>query len=343
MQILKNISLKDKHTFHIQSFTDYWADFKSVDDLKNLFAEDEIKGLPVYAIGSGSNLLFDGDFKGLLVHSKIKAFELISEDDTNVIVKIGSGYVWDELVSDFVEKGWSGAENLSGIPGEVGASPVQNIGAYGIEISNIIISVEAFNIKTQILKTFSHVECKFGYRDSVFKNELKNEYIVCYVTFRLSKKLQPNIQYGEVSSKVLEKGEINLKNIRQAIIDIRKSKLPEPDITGNAGSFFKNPIINSDHYNDLKTVYPEMPVWLQESGDFKVSAAWLIEKSGWKGARLGNAGVHDKQSLVLVNTGNATSSEIIELSEKIIEDIFRRFKIDLQPEVIIIQSGEKCE
>lgn len=342
MQILKNISLKDKHTFHIQSYADYWADFKSIVELKSLLSEEEIKGLPVFAIGSGSNLLFNGNFNGILVHSDIKTIELISENETNVIVRVGSGYVWDELVSEFVEKGWSGAENLSGIPGEVGASPVQNIGAYGIEVSNLIESVEALNIKTQKLEIFSHDECKFGYRDSIFKNEFKNQFIVCYVTFILSKAFQPNILYGEVSAKLLEKGEINLKNIRQAILEIRKSKLPEPDITGNAGSFFKNPIINSCHYKELKEIYPEMPVWIQESGDFKVSAAWLIEKSGWKGARLGNAGVHDKQALVIVNSGNATSSEIIKLSERIIEDIFRIFNISLIPEVIIIQSGDKC-
>jgi len=336
MQLTENISLKDKHTFHLQSKANYWVDFQSSDDLEILFSDKRFKGIPVFTIGSGSNLLFNGDFHGLLLHSAIESLEIVHEDSFSVLVRVGSGVVWDDFVVETVKRSWSGAENLSGIPGEVGATPVQNIGAYGKEVGNFIVTVEAFNRESLIMKTFNNDDCQFNYRDSIFKNQFKNKFVICYVTFRLSKVFEPNIRYGDVSTRVLKKGEITLDNVRQTILEIRREKLPDPEVTGNAGSFFMNPVISSDQYEKLKVSHPDIPGWKQDSGLIKVSAAWLIEKVGWKGGRFGNAGVHDKQALVLINTGNATSSEIIGLSEKIMGDVQKTFNITLHPEVLII-------
>ena len=336
MQLSENISLKDKHTFHIQAKTNYWADFQSSDDLKILLSDKRFKEIPVFVIGSGSNLLFSGDFHGLLLHSAIDSLEIVCEDSLSVLVRVGSGVIWDDLVAETVKRGWSGAENLSGIPGEVGATPVQNIGAYGTEVGSLIVSVEALNRDSLRMETFSHYDCQFNYRDSIFKNDLKNKYVICHVTFCFSKVFEPNISYGDVSERVMKIGEITLDNIRHTILKIRREKLPDPDVTGNAGSFFKNPVISSGQYQKLKETYPDIPGWKQDSGQVKVSAAWLIEKAGWKGGRFGNAGVHDKQALVLINTGNATSTEIIGLSEIIMEDVQKIFDIALHPEVLII-------
>jgi len=336
MQLLENISLKERHTFHIQAKTRYWAEFHSSDDLFRLFTDKKFEGIPVFTIGSGSNLLFSGDYPGLLLHSAIKSLVVVHEDSFSVHVRVGSGMVWDDFVAETVRNGWSGAENLSGIPGEVGATPIQNIGAYGAEAGNLINSVEAYSRESLRMETFCHDDCHFGYRDSIFKNKLKNKFVVCHVTFRLSKIFEPNIRYGDVATRVMEKGEITLENIRETILEIRGEKLPDPEVTGNAGSFFMNPVISSEHYQKLKESYPEMPGWKQDSGNVKVSAAWCIEKAGWKGCRSGNAGVHDRQALVLINAGDATGSEIIGLSEKITEDIQKIFDISLHPEVLII-------
>lgn len=336
MQISENISLKDRHTFHVQAKARYWADFSSVEELEKILEDKRFDNLRRFVVGGGSNLIFDGDFDGLLLHSSISGIEIIGEDEDNVFVRAGSGMVWDDFVAYAVDRGWCGAENLSGIPGNVGATPVQNIGAYGAEAGKIIASAETFNLETHKNETISHDDCHFGYRDSIFKHEFRNKYVICYVTFCLSKRFVPNIRYGDVAAKIEEKGGINLKNIRQTILEIRHEKLPDPDITGNAGSFFMNPVIDPELYLKLKSEYPDIPGWKQDDGKYKVSAAWCIEKTGWKGKTLGNAGVHSRQALVLINAGNATSDDIKNLYGKIQEDVLNLFGISLHPEVLFV-------
>jgi len=336
MQLLENCSLKDKHTFHMEVKSRYWADFGSMEELCTILTDKKVEKLPRLAVGGGSNLLFTRDYPGILLHSTIKTIELVQEDEQTVLVKVGSGVVWDDFVANAVGKGWSGLENLSGIPGEVGASPVQNIGAYGSEAKDTIVSVEALNMETLQMEQFSNADCQFGYRNSIFKNSLKNRFIVCYVTYRLSKVLKENIQYGDLAGIVQNKGGINLHNIRQSILEIRAEKLPDPDITGNAGSFFMNPEIPADHYQSLKEKYPQMPGWPLVNGLVKISAAWCIDQAGWKGKSLGNAAVHNRQALVLVNPGQAEAADIVALSDRIIHDVNSLFGINLHPEVLFI-------
>jgi len=336
MQVLENCPLKDKHTFHIDAKARYWADFHSQEDLCDLLRNEKFKGLRKLAVGGGSNLLFTNDFPGLLLHSNIRNIDLMQNDGQSVLVRVGSGVVWDDFVEYAVGKGWCGIENLSGIPGEVGASPVQNIGAYGAEAKDTIETVEALNLETLQMELFYNADCQFGYRSSIFKRILKNKFIVCYVTYRLSLFLTANIRYGDMFQRVQEKGGASLQNIRQAVLEIRGEKLPDPAIAGNAGSFFMNPEIPVDEYQVLKNSYPQMPGWPLENGKVKVSAAWFIDQSGWKGKSLGNAAVHDRQALVLVNPGNATAADIIALSDRIIYDVKAQFGIVLRPEVLFI-------
>lgn len=336
MLLLENCSLKHKHTFHLDLKTRYWADFESVEELHNILTDRTFQQLPVLPVGGGSNLLFTADFPGLLVHSAIKTMELIEESSDYVLIRVGSGVVWDDFVAHAVRQGWSGAENLSGIPGEVGASPVQNIGAYGAEAKDLVVSVEALNRKRCIMETFSHEACEFGYRESIFKKALKDQYVVCYVTFRLSTIFFPNMAYGDVATRVRMKGEPTPDILRQTILEIRGEKLPDPNITGNAGSFFMNPVITTNQYQALKQTYPDIPGWVLDEGRVKVSAAWCIEKTGWKGRQLGHVGVHPRQPLVLINLGEASAAEVIALSDKIRADVETLFGLSLKPEVLFI-------
>jgi len=335
MPLFENMQLRDRHTFHMEATTHYWADYESVEELRNLLQDNRFKNLPMFPVGGGSNLLFTKDYPGLLLHSTIQSIEP-TENADNVTIRVGSGVVWDDLVAYTVKHDWSGLENLSGIPGEVGASPVQNIGAYGSEAKDSIFLVEALDVETQEVKTFTNAECRFGYRNSIFKNELKNKFIVCYVTFILSKHFKPNLKYGDLLVRMDKAGGINLKNVRNAIIEIRGSKLPDPSLIGNAGSFFMNPEIPVSQFELLNKQFPEMPFWTLDNGLVKVSAAWCIDKAGWKGRTLGNAAVHDKQALVLVNPGHAVATDILNLSKHIIEDVQAIFRITLHPEVIFI-------
>jgi UDP-N-acetylmuramate dehydrogenase len=335
MPVFENIQLRNRHTFHMDAFTRYWADYESVEELCMLLKDRRFEQLPKFPVGGGSNLLFTKDYPGLLLHSVLKTIETTEFADT-VQVRVGSGVVWDDLVAFAVEHSWSGLENLSGIPGEVGASPVQNIGAYGSEAKDSIELVEALNIETLELKTFTNSDCQFGYRNSIFKNELKNKFIVCYVTYSLSKHFKPNIKYGDLIERMEKAGGVNLKNVRNAILEIRGSKLPDPNLIGNAGSFFMNPEIPTIQFESLKQRFPEIPSWPLDNDRVKVSAAWCIDKAGWKGKSLGNAAVHDKQALVLVNPGKAAAIDILNLSEHIIQDVETTFGITLHPEVIFI-------
>ena len=335
MPLFENMQLRDRHTFHMEATTHFWADYESVEELRKLLQDNRFSNMPIFPVGGGSNLLFTKDYPGLLLHSTIQSIEQ-TENSDDVKVRVGSGVVWDELVAYTVEHNLSGLENLSGIPGEVGASPVQNIGAYGCEAKDSIVLVEALDMETLELKTFTNAECQFGYRNSIFKKGLKNKFIVCYVTYCLSKLFMPNLKYGDLNERMEKAGGICLKNVRNAIIEIRGSKLPNPDLIGNAGSFFMNPEIPASQFESLKMQYPELPSWPLDSGLIKISAAWCIDKAGWKGKALGNAAVHDKQALVLVNPGKAVAADILNLSTHIINDVKSKFGITLHPEVIFI-------
>jgi len=333
MKISPTFSLKPCNTFGIDAKADYFIEYNSVEDLQELLKLDLVKSNRMLVIGGGSNLLFLNDFKGVVIHSAINSIKPVSEDPKSIYVEVGSGIVWDELVAYVVEHGWGGVENLSLIPGEVGAAAVQNIGAYGVEVKDVILSVNTLEIETGLVRIFTTDECKYGYRDSIFKNELKGKYIITSVLFRFERQPVYNLSYQHLEEEVLKNGEIDLPTIRKTIIAIRESKLPDPKITGNAGSFFMNPVISKAHFNLLLDKFPPIPHYFVSDTEEKVPAGWLIEQCGWKGKQLGNAAVHDKQALVLVNTGNATGAEIVYLAGQIQISVKEKFGIDLKPEV----------
>jgi UDP-N-acetylmuramate dehydrogenase len=336
--IRNNISLKPYNTFGFDYKADRFVTAGSEEDISSVIRQSDIAGNSILVIGSGSNLLFVSDFHGTIIHPEISGIHIDQEDDTSVIISAGAGVNWDKLVEWTVERGFCGLENLSFIPGDVGASPVQNIGAYGSEVKDTIKSVRVISLETGDSAEFTREECNLGYRDSIFKRELKNKYVVTCVTFRLSKEPRFRLEYGFLRAETAAIGDITLKNIRRAVIKIRKEKLPDPSETGNAGSFFKNPVVPRQKADELKYNNPLIPLYDDSSGGKKIAAGWLIEQCGWKGKRIGDAGVHDKQALVLVNHGNAKGIEIYNLSEMIKRSVFERFGIELQREVEVIGS-----
>lgn len=303
--------------------------------------EDELKSAltgavkPLLFMGGGSNLLFLNNFAGTVFHSVIDDINIVAEDDNSISLRVGSGVVWDDFVAYCVEKGWWGVENLSLIPGEVGASAVQNIGAYGVEVKDVLQNIEAISVDDLSKRIFTNAECNYGYRDSIFKNSLKGKYVITYVTYRLSKTANPNIGYGALKSVLSENPSLN--EIRDAIIGVRNSKLPDPKVYGNAGSFFMNPVIPMEQFAELQSRYPEIPSYPASDGYIKVPAGWLIEKSGWKGKSLGNAAVYEKQALVLINRGGATGMEVKHLADTVIADVKEIFGITLHAEVNYIE------
>jgi UDP-N-acetylmuramate dehydrogenase len=286
-------------------------------------------------IGGGSNILFTCDFDGLVIYPAIKGKTIIHKNEDEVLVRVGSGENWDEFVEWTINNSFAGLENLSLIPGTVGACPIQNIGAYGVEVSELIEKVEAIEFKTGIIRKFSSQECKFGYRNSVFKKELKDQFIITAVYFKLNLKPEFKTHYGSIQEELQKYGELNLVNIRRAIIDIRQSKLPDPEIIPNAGSFFKNPVIPLKQAELLKSKFPGIVCYKAEEGFEKIAAGWMIDFLGWKGKTHKGAGVHEKQALVLVNKQNATGNDIIELATKIKESVYQTFGLDLEFEVNI--------
>ena len=330
MTIRDNCSLADRNTFGMDVRADSLIDWATTDELKNALLD--IKK-PVLMIGGGSNLLFMGDFKGTVLHSTISTIDIIGSTDDHVHVKVGAGVVWDDFVAWCSINGFWGVENLSAIPGEVGASAVQNIGAYGVEAKDVIDTVQTISLADGSERDFSNDECRYGYRQSIFKNELKGQYAVAYVIFTLSKTPQPKLGYGALGKEVERLGGPSLDNIRQAVIAIRSSKLPDPVILGNAGSFFMNPVISEHDFNIIRSNYPDVPSYPAADGMIKVPAGWLIEKTGWKGRSLGPAAVYEKQALVLVNKGGATGADIKRLADTIIEDVKKEFGITLLTEV----------
>jgi UDP-N-acetylmuramate dehydrogenase len=338
MNIRKNFSLKQLNTFGIEARAAFFVEVASEEELRQVLLHEEYTSLPRLILGGGSNLLFTKDFDGLVIKINLQGITVIEEGEHSMLIKAGAGVVWHEFVLYTIEKGLAGVENMSLIPGTVGAAPMQNIGAYGAEIKDVFESLEAMSVKDGTIRTFDGPACNFGYRESVFKKEAKNQYIITSVTFRLQKTPVYNTSYGAIQDTLAQMGvkELSLKAVSDAVVQIRKSKLPDPAEIGNAGSFFKNPEISSEHYYKLKTQYPEMPGYAVASGNVKVPAGWLIEKCGWKGKRTGEVGVHTNQALVLVNYGNGKGNDIVALSEQIQAAVKQSFNIELSPEVNFI-------
>ncbi|MBR4843243.1 MAG: UDP-N-acetylmuramate dehydrogenase [Bacteroidaceae bacterium] len=330
MKIIENCPLKGRNTFGMDVTADCLAEWSTPEELKTLLATVK---RPLMVIGGGSNLLFMGDFRGTLLHSAMTTVEVVLEDESSVLVRVGAGVVWDDFVAYCVLHGWWGVENLSAIPGEVGASAVQNIGAYGVEAKDVIESVETLSVEDGSGRTFTNAECGYGYRRSIFKHEFKGQYVVTCVMFSLSKVPQPKLRYGTIAQEVERLGGPALENIRKAVVSIRDSKLPDPNVLGNAGSFFMNPVITEQEFNVLRSNYPDVPSYPAPDGMVKVPAGWLIEKTGWKGRSLGPAAVYEKQALVLVNKGGATGADIKRLADTIIRDVEQKFGITLSTEV----------
>ncbi|OGI59922.1 UDP-N-acetylenolpyruvoylglucosamine reductase [Candidatus Nomurabacteria bacterium RIFCSPHIGHO2_01_FULL_38_19] len=349
MQIYKDCDLTKLNTLGISARAKFFVEIHSEPDLKELFNLAEFKQNKKIFLGGGSNVLFTKDFDGIIILNKLKGIEILEENIESVVIKSMSGEVWHDLVSFVVDRGLWGIENLSLIPGTVGGAPVQNIGAYGTELKNVLENVEAYNIIDGSKKIFTREECEFGYRDSIFKNSLKEKYFISAITLRLSKAPKPNLSY-KILSEFLEKnppagGEIKnfkassvglrSKDISDAVTSIRRSKLPDPAIIGNAGSFFKNVFVEKKKLQKLLQAYPTMP-YFEENKMTKIPSAWLIEQCGWKGKKIGNTGVHEKHALVLVNYGGASGEEVKNLAEQIVASVYEKFGLKLTPEVNLL-------
>ncbi len=336
--IKEDFSLHSFNTFHIDAVARYFTEVDNIETLKELISSGQLDDKPLLIVGGGSNLLFTGNFKGIVVHLINKGIEIISRSDDSVIVKASAGENWHEFVTYCVKQGFGGIENLSLIPGNVGSCPIQNIGAYGVEVKDTILSVDAVDLHTGELLNFSNKECRFGYRDSIFKRDLKGKFAVCSVTFQL--KLNPVVQleYGAITQELSEMGIENptIADVSKAVCSIRHSKLPDPKMLGNAGSFFKNPTVDEKFAEKLAETFPKLVSYPLGKEKVKLAAGWLIEQCGWKGFRDGDAGVHEKQSLVLVNYGNATGSNILTLAHRIQNSVYERFGVKLEMEVNVI-------
>ena len=330
MTIRENCSLAGRNTFGMDVRADRLIEYSTVEELKSILPDIE---RPLLMIGGGSNLLFTSDFRGTVLHSAITGIEVTGESRDRVHVRVGSGVEWDDFVAWCVLNGFWGVENLSAIPGEVGAAAVQNIGAYGVEARDVIDTVQTVCLADGSGRDFSNAECRYSYRQSIFKNELKGRFAVTYVIFMLSKAPQPKLGYGALEQEVARLGGPSLGNIRKAVTGIRESKLPDPKVLGNAGSFFMNPVITGQEFKVLKDSYPNVPSYPAPDGKVKVPAGWLIEQAGWKGRSLGPAAVYDRQALVLVNKGGATGADIIRLADTIIKEVKGKFGITLSTEV----------
>lgn len=327
----KNISLKKFNTFGIDAIARDFIEYTQAEDLPAVF--NLVKDAKYFHLGGGSNVLFTKNFEGTILHSKIMGCEVLSETGSDVILKVGAGVIWDDFVEYCVSKNLSGAENLSLIPGEVGASAVQNIGAYGVEAKDLIQTVYCYDVEDGKFKEIDVSDCCYGYRSSMFKSN-KN-LVVTHVAYRLSKTFSPNLAYGNISSRLNDPEKVTLRELRDTIIAIRNEKLPDPKVMGNAGSFFMNPVVPQEVFQNLADKYPTMPHYAATNG-VKIPAGWLIEQCGWKGQSLGNAGVHKNQALVLVNLGGASAEEILNLSSRIVEDVKMKFGISIHPEVNFI-------
>ena len=338
MEIQQDISLKKYNTFGINAKARYFCEINSIAELKKALS---LKGYPnLFVLGGGSNMLITKDLENLVLHINLKGIELITENEDEAIIKVSAGENWHNMVLWTLDHGYGGLENLSLIPGNAGTAPIQNIGAYGVELKDTFVDCETMEIATGELVTFTKDQCQFGYRDSYFKREGLGKYIITSVSFKLTKRNHKlNVDYGAIVSQLQNCGITNpgIKDVSEAVIAIRKSKLPDPRELGNSGSFFKNPVIDRQRFDKFTKTYPDAPFYKVSENEFKIPAGWLIEQCGFKGKRFGDAGVHTNQALVLVNYGNASGADIIALAETIIETVEQRFGIVISPEVNIIK------
>lgn len=334
MQFLENYSLRRHNTFGIEARARFFCEITGKQELLEALEYAGSRESGLFVLGGGSNILLMGDLDSLVLKNSFGGIDVLEEDTGTVRVRAGAGVVWHDFVMHAVSKGWGGVENLSLIPGTVGASPIQNIGAYGVEVKDVFDSLEAVNIRTGISRQFLHEDCRFGYRDSIFKREYKGEWIIVSVTFRLHKPGNVNTSYGDIRNVLELRGITNpgIADVSRAVIQIRQSKLPDPAVTGNAGSFFKNPEVTEAFFQALRERFPAIPGY-SAGGRVKVPAGWLIESAGWKGYREGSVGVHHRQALVLVNYGGATGAFIKELASRIQDSVEEKFGIKLIPEV----------
>jgi len=334
MNVLENSSLKEITTFGIEAKSKVLIQTTSDGEIVNFLKTNTT--LPLFVLGGGSNIIFTSDFDGVILQPSEKRVEIVTEDSESVLVKASAGVEWDDLVKYTVEKGLGGIENLSLIPGHVGACPVQNIGAYGVEVKDTITAVEGFFVSSAEPFCFDNEQCQFGYRDSIFKRDLKGKVVITHVTFRLTKSPILKTHYGNIEEELKGYSERTVQTVRDAVISIRERKLPSPSVTGNCGSFFKNPTISQAEFETIKKEYPNVPNFAAPNDMVKVPAAWLIETCGFKGIKRGNVGVHSQQALVLINLGNATGLEVIALADEIIAAVSKQFRIVLEKEVNIL-------
>ena len=336
MKLSENFSLKPYNTFRIDAYAKYFAGFFSIEMLQEVLEEN--KGVKKMILGGGSNILFTENFDGLVLKNGISGIDVVDKNEEFIFVRVGAGVNWHQFVMYCIDHNYAGIENLSLIPGNAGASPMQNIGAYGVEIKDVFHELEALHLKERTVQKFSNADCEFGYRESVFKKKYKGDFAILNVIFRLNKKPSFNISYGAIEEELkrMQVKDLSIKAVSDAVIHIRQSKLPDPAVIGNAGSFFKNPEISFEHLNELKLTYDDIPSYEINEQLVKVPAGWLIERCGWKGYRRGDAGCYDKQALVLVNYAKATGREIYDLSEEIKVSVMEKFKIEIKREVNIL-------
>ena len=339
---MRKYSLRAHNTFGLDVFADHFLEYHSEDELRELISEGRVT-VPFLHIGQGSNLLFTGDYyRGTVLHSCIRGITVVSEDENTVCVHVGAGLVWDDFVCHCVTKGWYGVENLSLIPGETGAAAVQNIGAYGVEVKDVIVSVDTVDLNGR-KRVYSVDECCYSYRHSLFKEPSSKSVFVTGVQFRLNKIPRFVLTYGALREALSDEKTLTLQAVRDAVVRIRRSKLPDPAVCGNAGSFFMNPIVSRACWQKLLALYPYMPYYEVDAERVKIPAGWLIEQCGWKGSSLGPAAVYDKQALVLVNLGGATGADIVALAKAVQDSVYQKFGISIQPEVLFVGDGMKTE
>ena len=331
-----NHNLKQYNTFGFEVTARYYAEPSSVEEAKEVVAEAHRLKIPVLVLGGGSNVLFTKDYDGLVIKPAMMGIDVLHQCDQKVSISVGAGVVWDDLVEWCVARNWGGLENLSHIPGSVGAAPVQNIGAYGAEVKDVVKEVHGFYLETIQSFSLSVTECVFGYRSSVFKTTLKDKTLITHVVFNLSTTPQPNTRYGQIEQELQNYPDRSIQSVRHAITSIRSQKLPDPQKIGNAGSFFKNPVVAESLALQIKAAFPQIPLYEAHTGSYKLPAAFLIEKAGWKGVRRGNVGVHGDQPLVLVAFEGATGAEVVTLSTQIQESVKERFGVWLEPEVNLL-------
>jgi UDP-N-acetylmuramate dehydrogenase len=331
----RHITLKALNTFGFDAEASLFLPVADIDILKKVWKTNLLSLSSPLILGGGSNILFKGNYPGLVLHNRLSGKEVVKETDHHVWLRCGGGEIWHNVVMHAVQHNWGGLENMSLIPGTIGASPIQNIGAYGAELKDVFEELDAFDLLHGQMVKLTAEECEFGYRDSIFKQSGKGRYFITHVTLRLHKNPEVNVKYGDIAATIAEWGitRPGIADVSRAVIHIRKSKLPDPAELGNCGSFFKNPVVSKDDAYKLSAAHPDAKRFDQPDGTVKIAAGWLIEKAGWKGYRRGDAGVHAKQALVLVNYGNATGTEVLTLAHDIVEDIFTKFQVKLEMEV----------